>query len=103
MNFIIKQNQIPQQHINEKGCKDSDRSSNISDLKVDIRAGSCEPDYSETCSGNESIATRMAANVLGSTGGGNGIGGVPLAGPVKIPGDYRYNLVFFNTFFLFNK
>lgn len=84
-----------QHHINEKGCKESDRSSNISDLKVDIRSGSCEPDYSETCSRTDSIATKLAANILGSTpqttiGTGGSGGGVPLAGPVKIPGDYRY-------------
>lgn len=69
----------------------SDRTSNISDLKVDIRAGSCEPDAgSESCSGTDSIATRIAANILGSSssGGGGGGGGVPLAGPVKIPGEY---------------
>lgn len=81
---------ISQQHLNEKGCKESDRSSNISDLKVDIRSGSCEPDGSETCSGTDSIATRLAANILGSTSGGGG--GVPLAGPVKIPGEFnRYS------------
>lgn len=80
-----------QQHINEKGCKESDRSSNISDLKVDIRAGSCEPDFSETCSGTDSIPTRLAANVLGSATGGIGTGGVPLAGPVKVPINYNSN------------
>lgn len=73
------------------GAKDSDRTSNISDLKVDIRAGSCEPDGgSDGCSGTDSIATRIAANILGgsaSTGPAVG-GGVPLAGPVKIPGEY---------------
>lgn len=77
-----------QHHISEKGCKESDRSSNISDLKVDIRGDSYEPDCSETCSGTDSIVTRLAANYLGSSGGGMG-GGVPLAEPVKIPGDYR--------------
>lgn len=91
-NFTFISNRVQilnfQHHINEKGCKESDRSSNISDLKVDIRAGSCEPDYSETCSGSESIQTRLAANLLGSSGNGYG-GNVPLAGPVKIPGDYR--------------
>uniref|UniRef100_A0A1B0CQR5 Protein rp20-signalp detected n=1 Tax=Lutzomyia longipalpis TaxID=7200 RepID=A0A1B0CQR5_LUTLO len=83
---------IPEHHISEKGCKESDRSSNISDLKVDIRSGSCEPDYSETCSGSDSIATRLAANILGSNQTTTAIGGgVPLAGPVKIPNDYRYS------------
>lgn len=42
-------------------------------------------DYSEY-SGTESTATRMAINILG-----NGHGGVPLAGPVKIPNDQRYS------------
>lgn len=51
-------------------------------------------EYSETCSGTDSIATRLAMNILGSTGGSGagsnqGGGGVPLAGPVKIPSDYR--------------
>lgn len=78
-----------QHHISEKGCKESDRSSNISDLKIDR-----DHDYSETCSGTDSIATRLAMNIMGSTGGGSagsggGGGGVPLAGPVKIPSDYR--------------
>ncbi|XP_055682496.1 irregular chiasm C-roughest protein-like [Lutzomyia longipalpis] len=82
---------IPEHHISEKGCKESDRSSNISDLKVDIRSGSCEPDYSETCSGSDSIATRLAANILGSNQTTAIGGGVPLAGPVKIPNDYRYS------------
>lgn len=86
---------IPELHINEKGCKESDRSSNISDLKVDIRSGSCEPvDYSETCSGTDSIVTRLAANIIGTTGGINTDGGstggsLSLTGPVKIPNDYR--------------
>lgn len=84
----------PHHHGHEKSFagKEIDRTSNISDLKVDIRAGSCEPDGgSDGCSGTDSIATRIAANILGSassgTGGGGG-GGVPLAGPVKIPGEY---------------
>jgi hypothetical protein len=72
---------IPQHQKNtEKGCKDSDRSSNISDLKIER-----EHEYSETCSGTDSIATRLNMNTLT----GNGLGGVPLAGPVKIPSDYR--------------
>lgn len=72
-------------------------------MKVDIRGDSYEPDCSETCSGTDSIVTRLAANYLGSSGGGIG-GGVPLAEPVKIPGDYR--LVFFNLksyLLLYNK
>lgn len=59
-------------------------------MKVDIRAGSCEPESTESCSGTDSIATRIAANILGSTGSSTGLGGgVPLAGPVKIPGEYN--------------
>ncbi|XP_063704901.1 irregular chiasm C-roughest protein [Culicoides brevitarsis] len=83
---------IPDHHISEKGYKESDRSSNISDLKIDR-----DHEYSETCSGTDSIATRLAMNILGSTGGSGagsnqgGGGGVPLAGPVKIPSDYRYS------------
>ncbi|CRK89578.1 CLUMA_CG003242, isoform A [Clunio marinus] len=68
---------IPEHHINEKAFKDGDRYSNSSQLK--------DPDYSEY-SGTESTATRMAINILG-----NGHGGVPLAGPVKIPNDQRYS------------
>lgn len=69
-----------QHHIKEKGYKDSDRYSNNSELKDPDR------DYSEY-SGTESTATRMAINILG-----NGhVGGVPLAGPVKIPNDQRYS------------
>ncbi|XP_024083061.1 irregular chiasm C-roughest protein-like isoform X2 [Cimex lectularius] len=67
----------------EKQCKESDRSSNISDIKLELRTGSsvsnvhCELDYpggggSET--GSESVVTRI---------------GVPLAGPVPI--DHRYS------------
>ncbi|KAL0273423.1 UNVERIFIED_CONTAM: hypothetical protein PYX00_006087 [Menopon gallinae] len=60
----------------EKASKESDRSSNISDLKLELRTGSsvsnvhCELEYgpdSET--GSESVVTRI---------------GVPLAGPVPI-------------------
>ncbi|KAK6623398.1 hypothetical protein RUM43_009250 [Polyplax serrata] len=60
----------------EKTCKESDRSSNISDLKLELRTGSsvsnvhCELEYgpdSET--GSESVVTRI---------------GVPLAGPVSL-------------------
>ena len=75
----------------EKQCKESDRSSNISDLKMELRTGSsvsnvhCELEYgpdSET--GSESVVTRV---------------GVPLAGPVPMPvngGDhiYRYSAEF---------
>lgn len=91
----------------EKTCKESDRSSNVSDLKIDR-----DHEYSETCSGTDSIATRLAMNMMGSSsggsnnsggggggvgggvvsgggGGGGGGGGVPLAGPVRIPNDYR--------------
>ncbi|XP_021703710.1 irregular chiasm C-roughest protein [Aedes aegypti] len=86
---------IPEQHyITEKACKESDRSSNVSDLKIDR-----DHEYSETCSGTDSIATRLAMNILGSSSGSNnsgnggqGVGGgVPLAGPVRIPNDYRYS------------
>ncbi|XP_038111190.1 irregular chiasm C-roughest protein [Culex quinquefasciatus] len=88
---------IPEQHyITEKACKESDRSSNVSDLKIDR-----DHEYSETCSGTDSIATRLAMNILGSSSGGSnnsggnngsgGGGGVPLAGPVRIPSDYRYS------------
>jgi hypothetical protein len=61
----------------EKQCKESDRSSNISDLKMELRTGSsisnvhCELEYgpdSET--GSESVVTRI---------------GMPLAGPVPMP------------------
>ncbi|CAG2064212.1 unnamed protein product [Timema podura] len=70
----------------EKQCKESDRSSNISDLKLELRTGSsvsnvhCELEYgpgdSET--GSESVVTRV---------------GVPLAGPVSMPvngGEHLY-------------
>ncbi|XP_037026673.1 irregular chiasm C-roughest protein isoform X1 [Bradysia coprophila] len=82
---------IPEQHKTDKNCKESDRSSNLSDVKVDIRSGS--HDYLETCSGTDSVATRIAVTALGSinsSSGGNG-GSVPLAGPVKIPDHYRYS------------
>lgn len=70
----------------EKQCKESDRSSNISDLKLDLRTGSshsnvhCD-DYvpgAESETGSESVITRI---------------GVPLAGPVNVPGQdvYRYS------------
>ncbi|CAG9840321.1 unnamed protein product [Diabrotica balteata] len=71
----------------EKQCKESDRSSNISDLKLDLRTGSsnsnvhCDMDYipgAESETGSESVITRI---------------GVPLAGPVNVPGQdiYRYS------------
>lgn len=71
----------------EKQCKESDRSSNISDLKLDLRTGSsvsnvhCEMDYipgAESETGSESVITRI---------------GVPLAGPVNLPNPdiYRYS------------
>ncbi|XP_018325250.1 irregular chiasm C-roughest protein isoform X2 [Agrilus planipennis] len=70
----------------EKQCKESDRSSNISDLKIDLRTGSsvsnvhCD-DYVpgiESETGSESVITRI---------------GVPLAGPVAISNQdiYRYS------------
>ncbi|XP_045462512.1 irregular chiasm C-roughest protein-like isoform X1 [Harmonia axyridis] len=71
----------------EKQCKESDRSSNISDLKLDLRTGSsnsnvhCDLDYipgAESETGSESVITRI---------------GVPLAGPVNLSGQdvYRYS------------
>ncbi|CAH1984755.1 unnamed protein product [Acanthoscelides obtectus] len=71
----------------EKQCKESDRSSNISDLKLDLRAGSsnsnmhCDLDYipgAESETGSESVITRI---------------GVPLAGPVNVNSQdiYRYS------------
>lgn len=63
----------------EKQCKESDKSSNISELKLEMRTGSsasninCESDYG--CNqDSDSIITRIA---------------VPLAGPVPI--DQRYS------------
>ncbi|PNF22115.1 Irregular chiasm C-roughest protein [Cryptotermes secundus] len=80
----------------EKQCKESDRSSNISDLKMELRTGSsvsnvhCELEYgpdSET--GSESVVTRV---------------GVPLAGPVPMPVNggehiYRYSAEFTDPVF----
>ncbi|KAJ1521076.1 hypothetical protein ONE63_002782 [Megalurothrips usitatus] len=69
-------------HEAEKQCRESDRSSNISDLKLELRTGS-----SVSRPGSE-------------TGSERGVGGVPLAGPVHLPmpmtlngGDhvYRYS------------
>ncbi|KYB28679.1 irregular chiasm C-roughest protein isoform X2 [Tribolium castaneum] len=71
----------------KKQCKESDRSSNISDLKLDLRTGSsnsnvhCDMDYipgAESETGSESVITRI---------------GVPLAGPVNVSGQeiYRYS------------
>lgn len=67
----------------EKQCKESDRSSNISDMKLELRTGSsvsnvhCELDYNgghDSETGSESVVTRI---------------GLPLAGPVPI--DHRYS------------
>lgn len=41
-------------------------------------------------------------NILGSTGGSGG-GGVPLAGPVKLPNDYRYVKSEVNTYTKYSK
>lgn len=79
----------------EKQCKESDRSSNISDLKLDLRTGSsnsnvhCDMDYipgAESETGSESVITRI---------------GVPLAGPVNVPGQdlYRYSQDYTETNF----
>lgn len=78
----------------EKQCKESDRSSNISDIKLEVRTGSsvsnvhCDLDYgggsagggSET--GSESVVTRV---------------GVPLAGPVPMEQIHRYSNNRFST------
>uniref|UniRef100_A0A182R0F3 Ig-like domain-containing protein n=1 Tax=Anopheles farauti TaxID=69004 RepID=A0A182R0F3_9DIPT len=91
---------ITDHYMTDKTYKESDRSSNVSDLKTDK-----DHEYSETCSGTDSIATRLAMNIMGSSNGGSnnsgsaggvpmsggGGGGVPLAGPVRIPNDYRYS------------
>ncbi|KAG5897978.1 hypothetical protein JTB14_013552 [Gonioctena quinquepunctata] len=79
----------PPENVNtmDKQCKESDRSSNISDLKLDLRTGSsnsnvhCDMDYipgAESETGSESVITRI---------------GVPLAGPVNVSGQeiYRYS------------
>lgn len=64
----------------EKQCKESDKSSNISELKLEMRTGSsasninCESDYGGGRD-SDSIITRVA---------------VPLAGPVPI--DQRYSV-----------
>ncbi|XP_050312144.1 irregular chiasm C-roughest protein-like [Anthonomus grandis grandis] len=74
-------------HTIEKQCKESDRSSNISDLKLDLRTGSsnsnmhCDMDYipgAESETGSESVITRI---------------GIPLAGSVSVAGQdiYRYS------------
>lgn len=69
---------IETSHI-EKQCKESDKSSNISELKLEMRTGSsasninCESDYGGGRD-SDSIITRVA---------------VPLAGPV--PMDQRYS------------
>lgn len=58
---------------------------------MDIRSGS--HDYLETCSGTDSVTTRIAVTALGSINSSSGAGNagtVPLAGPVKIPDHYRY-------------
>ncbi|XP_046675352.1 irregular chiasm C-roughest protein isoform X2 [Homalodisca vitripennis] len=75
----------------EKQCKESDRSSNISDMKLELRTGSsvsnvhCELDYSaghESETGSESVVTRI---------------GLPLAGPVPL--DHRYSQRYSSTEF----
>lgn len=75
----------------EKQCKESDRSSNISDMKLELRTGSsvsnvhCELDYSagpESETGSESVITRLA---------------LPLAGPVAL--DHRYSQRYSSTDF----
>ncbi|EAT46033.1 AAEL002754-PA [Aedes aegypti] len=96
MCFCVKKSKkkLPPADVIPEACKESDRSSNVSDLKIDR-----DHEYSETCSGTDSIATRLAMNILGSSSGSNnsgnggqGVGGgVPLAGPVRIPNDYRYS------------
>ncbi|XP_065202863.1 irregular chiasm C-roughest protein-like isoform X2 [Planococcus citri] len=77
-----KKKTIPEMEANniEKQCKESDKSSNISELKLEMRTGSsasninCESDYGGGRD-SDSIITRVA---------------VPLAGPVPI--DQRYSV-----------
>lgn len=62
---------IPNEHnFSGKGCKESDCSSNKSDMKINR-----ENEYLET----ELSATRIPMNTFG----------MPLAGPVSIPNDFR--------------
>lgn len=67
---------IPEHH-SGKGCKESDCSSNKSDLKINR-----ENEYLESC-GNDISATRIPMNTFG----------VPLAGPV-LPHDFRYFYIY---------
>jgi len=62
----IKKPPIPMDCNGEKNCRESDRSSNISDLKLELRTGSsvsnvhCDLDYGpESETGSESVVTRI--------------------------------------------
>uniref|UniRef100_A0A1B6DD38 Ig-like domain-containing protein n=1 Tax=Clastoptera arizonana TaxID=38151 RepID=A0A1B6DD38_9HEMI len=83
MIVILCQRKVKKPPDPEKQCKESDRSSNISDMKLELRTGSsvsnvhCELDYNgghESETGSESVVTRI---------------GLPLAGPVPL--DHRYS------------
>lgn len=76
--FSLAQND---KNLNEKEFKNCDRSSNLSDTKIDIRR-----DFTQTFSNSDQTSTRLPDgsifNGCSSTGGG-----VPLAGAVPV--EYR--------------
>lgn len=63
---------IPEHNYMGKGCKESDCSSNKSDMKINR-----ENEYLETCSANDLSATKIPLNTFG----------VSLAGPIP---DFRW-------------
>lgn len=67
---------IPEHNYMGKGCKESDCSSNKSDMKINR-----ENEYLETCSANELSATKIPMNTFG----------VSLAGPIP---DFRFVCTF---------
>ncbi|CRK89536.1 CLUMA_CG003280, isoform A [Clunio marinus] len=71
---------IPEHNYMGKGCKESDCSSNKSDMKINR-----ENEYLETCSANELSATKIPLNTFG----------VSLAGPIP---DFRYSGDFTDSF-----
>lgn len=69
-------------NLNEKEFKNCDRSSNMSETKIDIRR-----DFTQTFSGSDSNATTRLPDTNSFSGCVTGVGGVPLAGAVTP--DYR--------------
>ncbi|XP_055913065.1 irregular chiasm C-roughest protein [Eupeodes corollae] len=72
---------IPEGRVNDK----------LNDMKTDIRSAGYDVDYSETCSGSESLAINLTSAPMPDIATKGGTLGVPLAGPVKLSNEDRFS------------